>query len=497
MNFKVENIILNITNYPSVERHLEDMAARGWLLDRIIWSHIFIYKKIEPRQLDFSIYPYKNETFFNKMSKEELEELKNKNKSLGWTYSARANYFQVYFKEKGLEAEDMIADEKREMDILENIAETLKASSYLSFVTFLILFWLVLRGDLSGFEFLKSGLSQFFILALPFFVLATIIDLVAMNKFLKKNKENIDDGRSIEYKNSKYTLNKISFILAYLLVFIAVGDFAYTIISSQSSYLLISILPLVLGLLVGLGLRFFVKPSKKLQDYKAFIFIGAIIVVVLLINLGMPSLLESSMDDRWKMAEEVDTGEDRVLSVEDFIGESEKNQARILRSISFLVPKSYEYSSREYSQYYYTFDSVYIRTEYLFALTEGLAKSTLDRYKRETEKELEEMSDYVLENYYYDRAYVDRLDDFGLSKAELDEIRGDELASYMNKGKELVKEKAIVELDSSLWNVDEAYSLDFNKDRIILRKDKEIYILSGIDFSDDRNREIAVDKLDL
>lgn len=495
MNFKIENTILNITNYPSVERHLEDMAARGWLLDRIIWSHIFIYKRIEPRQLDFSIYPYKNESFFNKMSKEDLDQIKDKNESLGWTYSAKANYFQVYFKEEGLEAEDMIANERREMDILENIAETLKASNYLSFITFLILFWLVSRDGINSIEFLKSGLSQFFILVLPFIAIATIIDLVAMNKFLKKNKENIDEGRSIEYKSSKYTLNKISFILAYLLVFIAVGDFAYTIISSQSSYMLVSILPLVLGLLVGLGLRFFVKPSKKLQDYKAFIFIGAIIVVIVLINLVMPSLLDYSMDDRWKQAEEVDTGEDRVLSVEDFIGESEKNQARILRSISFLVPKSYEYTNREYSQDYYTYDSVYIRTEYLFALTEGLAKRTVDRYKEETEKDLDQGADYVLENYYYDRAYVDRLDDFGITRAELSEIKGNDLEVYKENAKDLIKERAIVEADNKLWNVDEAYFLDSKKDLIILRKNKEVYILYGVDFSDDENRKITVDKL--
>ena len=66
MNFRIENNFLDITNYPSIERHLEKMASKGWLINKIIQGNIFIYKKIIPQRLEFSITPYEIETLFTK-----------------------------------------------------------------------------------------------------------------------------------------------------------------------------------------------------------------------------------------------------------------------------------------------------------------------------------------------------------------------------------------------------------------------------------------------
>ena len=46
MNFKIENNYLGITNYPSIARHFESMAAKGWLINKIVATNLFIYKKI-------------------------------------------------------------------------------------------------------------------------------------------------------------------------------------------------------------------------------------------------------------------------------------------------------------------------------------------------------------------------------------------------------------------------------------------------------------------
>ena len=53
MAFKIENNYLNIVNYPSIEKHFEEMASKGWLINKILFDNIFIYKKIEPEDLDF------------------------------------------------------------------------------------------------------------------------------------------------------------------------------------------------------------------------------------------------------------------------------------------------------------------------------------------------------------------------------------------------------------------------------------------------------------
>ena len=100
MNFKIENNFLDIINYPSIERHLQDMARKGWLISKIILGSLFIYKRIEPEELDFSITPYEVETVFTRKTKEELEEFNSVCKSVGWNYATKSYDLHIYFKEK-------------------------------------------------------------------------------------------------------------------------------------------------------------------------------------------------------------------------------------------------------------------------------------------------------------------------------------------------------------------------------------------------------------
>jgi len=72
MNFKIEINYLNINNYPYIEKYFADMANKGWLIHRIFAGTIFIYSKIQPRELDFSISPYEIERAFTRKSKAEL-----------------------------------------------------------------------------------------------------------------------------------------------------------------------------------------------------------------------------------------------------------------------------------------------------------------------------------------------------------------------------------------------------------------------------------------
>lgn len=118
MNFKIENNFLNISNYPSIERHLEKMAEKGWLIDKIILGSIFIYRRIGPEELDFSISPYEIETTFTRKSKEELEEFQSVCKAVGWNYAAGSFNLHIYFKKRGSEALAIQTDEEEEFRTL-------------------------------------------------------------------------------------------------------------------------------------------------------------------------------------------------------------------------------------------------------------------------------------------------------------------------------------------------------------------------------------------
>lgn len=110
MKFKIENNFLDITNYPLIEKHFEQMAKKGWLIRRITTGSIFIYEKIKPEDLDFSISPYEVETTYTKKTKKELEEFQSVCKAVGWNYATKSYDLHIYFKKKGSKAVDISTD---------------------------------------------------------------------------------------------------------------------------------------------------------------------------------------------------------------------------------------------------------------------------------------------------------------------------------------------------------------------------------------------------
>lgn len=102
MSKKITIHNLNVTNIPSVEKYLSEMASRGWMIKRIILASIFIFEKTEKQNLDFSITPYEIESAFNRKSKKEIEEFRDVTESVGWKFAAKSYDFHIYYKEKEL-----------------------------------------------------------------------------------------------------------------------------------------------------------------------------------------------------------------------------------------------------------------------------------------------------------------------------------------------------------------------------------------------------------
>lgn len=497
MNFKIENRIIHISNYPSVERHLEDMAGKGWMLNRIILSNIFIYKKVNPEDLDFSIVPYENETLFNKKNKTDVEEFKNKNEKLGWKFISKAYNFHIYCEEKNFEAVDIIPSAREELSILENIGKTQSISYYVLFALFLFFFWNLLKGFKTDVIFLKYGLGQLLLALMPVILIVGIVDLIAIKRFIKTNRKIISQGESfisdvsLEYKDSKLHLQKLSYILAFILLVFFIAYFLFKVILSKETFILLSLIPVTIGAIVGIGFRFFIKPTKMLGEYKVGVLILAIVIGIVFVNIVIVPLMEGSFGDRWKNKEVVDTNGDGVLVVEDFSDSDKTDSVRLSRDISFLIPKSYQYVARNNND-------LYIMTDYSYALTEGIANNLVGRYKYRVENQIDNWSDYSLEEYYQSRTvYGSYILESGVTEKDLDKIKDQEIEDYKEIAKNLMKERSILKADSKLWNVDEAYYLDFSKEDIVLRKGKEVYYLSGVDFSDGKVIRIVMEKLGL
>ena len=485
MNFKIESRILSIQNYPSVARHFEEMASKGWMIDRVILEHILIYKKIKPQELEFSIVPFQNESFFNRKTKEDISEYKNKNKEKGLDYAGRTSFLHIYYKEKAAQSTDIISDEREEFKIIEKASKFINFGNYLIFPLYLFLYTFIFKDIKTDIYIMKSAISQLLLIFMPFYLLMSVSNIISIKLFIKRNRANVYNRDKIEYSTSKFYFQKIIYIMGYIFTILLLSYLLYMFIVLKDKSTFVSIIPVSIGILVGTGFRFFVKPSKKLGDYKEIVFILVFIAAMILISIVVLPRMEDSLYSKV----DVDRDKFKVMHIDDFYDGVETASVELSQDVSILIPRSYRYTAMDER-------TIYITSDYSKALNEDIAHELVNRYKINTEKEIDDWYDYSLEDYYYS-GDIDTLGRKGISREELDSLKDENIDIFKSKAKDIMKERNIVEIDKALWNVDEGYYLDYEKDSIILRKAHEVWTLAGIDFSDEEIRKIVREKLRL
>lgn len=486
MNFKIENSFLDITNYPLVEKYFEVMANRGWLIDKITMGSLFIYKKIEPEELDFSISPYEVETAFTVKSKEELEEFQSVCESVGWNYATKASDLYIYFKKAGTEAVDISTDEEDEFNTLERIAKKQLVSSYILIPLYIYLAWSILGGIFRDIQTLQNGMVQILAPVMPIFFISVIYQIIRIKKFLKINRENMELGDSLEYVHSKFYFEKATswIYLLFLILFISYSFYAAFVLKSK--IILIGFVPLLIGVTIGIFYRIFIKPSKKTIKYKK-VFLGLALILSTLasINITFISINVFAMDSNNHDIEGY-----KVLSANDFKEKLAEDEGNFMRNTSFLVPTSYTYWS-------WTKGDISLKTEYSNALTEGVAKNLVARYIKQAEKSVENRISREIEILMEEDIYDYSLEFNGITEEEFDVFKVKPIKEAEKEAIEIAKDKGITKDNQNLWDIDEVYFLNYRKDEIVIRKGKEVFYIDGLDFTDFKVVEIIKKRLDL
>lgn len=278
MNFKIENNYLNISNYPSIERHFEEMASQGWLITKILSDNIFIYKKIQAERLDFAIAPYEIETAFTRKSKEELHEFQSVCEMVGWNYATKYSDFHIYFKKEGEEALEIETDGEEEFKTLEKIGKKQITWLYISIILFSLILWFQVKDIFREVRFLKDGLSHIVEPLILAFVISMIDRLVMTHRFIKRNRENIELGRDIDFDRSKMYIQKITNFIQSVFIVLFILYILYSIFFLKQMLFIVSFLPLLLIFIIGYIYRRYIKTSKKSLAYKKRFFIVIFIV---------------------------------------------------------------------------------------------------------------------------------------------------------------------------------------------------------------------------
>lgn len=464
MNYKIDYNFLEITNSPSIEYYFEKRAREGWLIDQIYLGSVFVFKKIEPVELDFSIHPYKLT-------------------SDPWNYVTESYDLFIYYKKYKAEVDSFIVEPAEEYEILEAIGKKRIQGNAIQIFIFLILGWLNIGGIYTSPEFLKDGGTQ---LALPFVLIGLTIagwGIVHVRRFLKINRENIEDGKNIEYIDSMFLVPSTTFFLGIIVISLFLLYFLYVGVVSSSFIPFIFILTIISFFILDRIYQFWQLANKSKMDIKKLGWaIG--LLMLFLVGIGFGVYKEVGM------AKNPNLDEYKVLTVDTFPEGELEIEGSLLYNMSILIPTSYEY-------YYISDENEYVETEYSRAIVTDFAKDLTMRYIDEKKREDSKFYLEYIQSYFDEGIFNDRLLIGGITEGDLIRLQNLKQDDAEKIALDLIKERSISEGNPNLWNADEVYFLSYEKDEILIRNGKEVFYLTGKDFTDADVIKRAMKKLGL
>ena len=278
-------------DYQAMKIYLEEMAEKGWMLDKIgLQQYLAKFRAIEPQKLKFYVDVFKEGGPLTPENTDQSEDYRKLCEESGWTFITSHDYLQFFYAQENSEPVPIQTDEVLEQEIVEH---TLLRNELRGFFIFLLIAGFVFINNLPlEYHILLSytGLVSIFLLPLAF-VLASLIAAYSIIRILKA-RSNIKKGLPIEKPTMKNARSRIIFfygsqliILITLLMFILVDAFL-------RPQILVSLLAPGIGITVGLGLRYYTKKKARKKEDSVRVILISGLVVIILINTLFPFIFK-------------------------------------------------------------------------------------------------------------------------------------------------------------------------------------------------------------
>ena len=131
-NVKREMNFYSIYDRQGLQKHLEEMAAKGWMLDKM-GQYIWYYRRTEPRKLQFAVSYFPSASVFDPMPSEKQETYREFCEHAGWKLAGSSAQMEIYWNENE-NAVPLVTDPLVE---IETIHKTAKKTVVLSNVLLL------------------------------------------------------------------------------------------------------------------------------------------------------------------------------------------------------------------------------------------------------------------------------------------------------------------------------------------------------------------------
>lgn len=278
-------------DYQAMKTYLEEMAEKGWMLERIgLQQYLAKFRAIEPQKLKFYVDVFKEGGPLTPEKTEESDAYRRLCEESGWKFITSHDYLQFFYADENSEPVPIQTDEVLEQEIVEH---TLLRNELRGYFIFLLIVGFVLINNLPlEYHILLSytGLVSIFLLPISF-IFASLTTAYSIIRILNA-RSNIKKGLPIKKPTMKNARSRIIIfygsqliILITLLMFILVDAFF-------KPQILVSLLAPGIGITVGLSIRYYIKKkARKKEDSIRVVLISGLMVIIL-INILLPFIFK-------------------------------------------------------------------------------------------------------------------------------------------------------------------------------------------------------------
>ena len=254
---------LTYTNFGLFEKWYEDMAKKGWQIEKIIFPFIHKFKKAEPEDVRYKVSLGPNEGSFSAFSKDELRDFDEMAGDFGWHLVDRTFNMNIYKLNEGSQ-DSLYNDGKDEIEILKKGVRGEIISLSINFIVFAFLAFYIISQFFSRDIFY----SNYLIFMGPACILLLLFDALALADYILFKNRNRDAKDVNEIKFSRLTFSKSFIILLYipliLMVLAFTSDFLLPSGNSNGWVMLISLLPT----LIMISFIYFYRKKIKAMNIK-------------------------------------------------------------------------------------------------------------------------------------------------------------------------------------------------------------------------------------
>jgi hypothetical protein len=271
------------TDYKAMEKYLEEMAKKGWMLEKLgVLTAKF--RRIEPKNLKFYIDVFEDKSFLFRENSMESEEYRKLCEESGWTFITSKYYLQFFYAEEGQEPTPIQTDEALEQTIVKSslLKRVLLVNTNLVF--YILLFSYIFKlFPISHINLLSySGIAITIVTPLIFVLLLLKISYyIYWNKTYKRNtSKRLGMKKRPSLKGAKrraILFNGLQWLVLLLLFLIFIGDALF--ISNEYVPILIGTMIIIAATVL---LSFFIKKAKTEEKSIQYLVFGAIILLFIL-----------------------------------------------------------------------------------------------------------------------------------------------------------------------------------------------------------------------